>query len=152
MGFAIGAAAGLRSMTPPAIVAWAAQSWPGVGESSLAFMANPITAWVLTAFAVGELIADKLPFIPSRLDPGPLVAELPKGPDNPFHAIVVEVKNVVRDGIARGEFRDVGDVHLAVELLSGVMRAGAERIGQNPAAFEATVRAVREIILAALAC
>lgn len=81
---------------------------------------------------------------------GPLAAEVPKGPDSPFHAIVVEVRNVVRDGITRGEFRDVGDVHLAVELLSGVMRAGAERIGRDPAAFAATVRAVREIILASL--
>ncbi|WP_202971192.1 hypothetical protein [Saccharothrix sp. ALI-22-I] len=57
----------------------------------------------------------------------------------------------VRDGIARGEFRDVGDVHLAVELLSGVMRASAERIGRDPAAFAATVRAAREIVLASLA-
>ncbi|MEU4621281.1 TetR/AcrR family transcriptional regulator [Actinoplanes sp. NPDC023801] len=78
-------------------------------------------------------------------------AEVPKGPDNPFHAIVVEVENVVRDGMARGEFRDVGDPHLVVELLSGVMRAGAERIGRDPAAFTATVRAAREIILASLA-
>jgi AcrR family transcriptional regulator len=82
---------------------------------------------------------------------GPLVDEVPKGPDNPFHAIVVEVENVVRDGIARGEFRDVGDVRLAVELLSGVMRAGAERIGRAPAAFTDTVDAVRDIILASLA-
>lgn len=81
---------------------------------------------------------------------GPLVAELPKGLDSPFHAIVVEVENVVRSGIARGEFRDVGDVHLTVELLSGAMRAGAERIGRDPAAFTATVRAAREIILASL--
>jgi len=78
------------------------------------------------------------------------VAEVPKGPDSPFHAIVVEVENVVRDGIACGEFRDVGDVHLAVELLSGVMRAGAERIGRDPTAFAATVRAAREIVLASL--
>jgi AcrR family transcriptional regulator len=81
----------------------------------------------------------------------PLVAEVPKGPDSPFHAIIVEVENVVRDGIARKEFRDVGDVRLAVELLSGVMRAGAERIGRDPAAFAATVQATREIILASLA-
>jgi len=75
---------------------------------------------------------------------------VPKGPASPFHAIVVEVENVVRDGIARGEFRDVDDVHLAVELLSGVMRAGAERIGRDPAAFSATVRTAREIVLASL--
>ncbi|MBF8185230.1 TetR/AcrR family transcriptional regulator [Nonomuraea sp. K274] len=78
-------------------------------------------------------------------------SDLPKGPDSPFHAIVVEVENVVRAGIARGEFHDVGDVHLAVELLSGVMRAGAERIGRDPDAFAATVRAAREIVLASLA-
>lgn len=69
----------------------------------------------------------------------------------PFHAIVAEVENVVRDGIARGEFRDVGDVHLAVELLSGAMRAGAERIGRDPAAFAATVRAAQELVLTSLA-
>jgi AcrR family transcriptional regulator len=78
-------------------------------------------------------------------------ADLPKGPDSPFHAIVVEVENVVRDGVARGEFRDVGDVRLTVELLSGVMRSGAERIGRDPAAFPATAGAAREVILGALA-
>jgi AcrR family transcriptional regulator len=78
-------------------------------------------------------------------------AEVTKGPDNPFHAIVVEVEQVVREGMARGEFRDVGDPQLAVELLSGVMRAGAERIGRDPAAFTATARAAQEIVLASLA-
>ena len=78
------------------------------------------------------------------------VPEVPKGPDSPFHAIVVEVENVVRDGIARGEFRPVDDVQLTVELLSGVMRSGAERIGRDPAALDATVRAARGIVLASL--
>ena len=77
--------------------------------------------------------------------------EAPKGPGSPFHAIVIEVENVVRDGVARGEFRDVGDVRLTVELLSGVMRAGAERIGRDPAAVAATVGAAREIIIGSLA-
>ncbi|GIJ45636.1 hypothetical protein Val02_25220 [Virgisporangium aliadipatigenens] len=81
---------------------------------------------------------------------GALVADVPKGPDNPFHALIVEVENVVRDGIARGEFRDVGDVQLAVELLSGAVRAAAERIGREPAAFTATVQATRDVVLAAL--
>ena len=43
------------------------------------------------------------------------------------------------------------DVPLAVELLSGVMRSGAERIGRDPASFAATVREAREIILSSLA-
>jgi AcrR family transcriptional regulator len=101
--------------------------------------------------AVLEASTDQALQLMFRPGAGRPVAEVPKGPDNPFHAIVVEVENVVRDGIARAEFRDVGDVHLAVELLSGAMRAGAERIGRDPAAFAATVRAAREIMLASLA-
>ncbi|MCS7475495.1 TetR/AcrR family transcriptional regulator [Umezawaea endophytica] len=100
--------------------------------------------------AVLEASADQAMQLMFRPGSGPLVAEVPKGPDGPFHAIVVEVENVVRAGVASGEFRDVGDVGLVVELLSGAMRAGAERIGRDPAAFTATVRAAREIILAAL--
>ncbi|MGK5684257.1 TetR/AcrR family transcriptional regulator [Actinoplanes sp. URMC 104] len=79
------------------------------------------------------------------------VTEMPKGPGGPWHEIVVEVRGVVRDGIARGEFRDVGDVALTVDLLSGVMRSGTERLGRGPAALAATVRAAGDIVLAALA-
>jgi AcrR family transcriptional regulator len=101
--------------------------------------------------AVLEAFTDQVLQLMFRPGDGLPFADVPKGPGSPFHEIVVEVENVVRDGIARGEFRDVGDVTLAVELLSGVMRSGAERIGRDPDAFAATVRAAREIILAALA-
>jgi AcrR family transcriptional regulator len=100
--------------------------------------------------AVLEASTDQGMQLMFRPGSAPLVAEVPKGPDGPFHAIVAEVENVVRDGVAREEFRDVDDVGLTVELLSGAMRAGAERIGRDPSAFEATVRAAREIILASL--
>ena len=105
---------------------------------------SAIVATVLTAFQDPAL---QLMFRPGS---GQFGAEGPKGPDSPFHAVVVEVEAVVRDGIARGEFRDAGDVHLTVELLSGVMRAGAERIGRDPAAVAVTVRAAQHIILASL--
>ena len=75
----LGVAAGLRSMTPLAVVAWAAHAWPSVAASPLSFMAARPVAYVFTIFAVGELIADKLPFIPSRLKPGPLIARLGSG-------------------------------------------------------------------------
>ncbi|MGW5385339.1 TetR/AcrR family transcriptional regulator [Nocardia sp. NPDC003963] len=101
--------------------------------------------------AVLEASTDQAMQLMFRPGSGPLVDELPKGPDSPFHAIVVEVENVVRDGIARGEFRDIGDVHLAVELLSGAMRAGAERVGRDPADFAATVHAAQEVVLVFLA-
>ena len=68
----LGISAGLRSMTPLAVVAWAARGWPPVAGSALGFMAAPVTGYVFAALAIGELIADKLPFIPSRLQPGPL--------------------------------------------------------------------------------
>ena len=74
-----GVSAGLRSMTPLAVTAWAAQSWPAVQQSGLAFMAAPAAAYVLTVLAVGELIADKLPFVPSRLTPGPLIGRIVSG-------------------------------------------------------------------------
>lgn len=99
---------------------------------------------VLTAFTDQTL---QLMFRPGSAT---LTAEVRKGPGSPFHEIVVEVERVVRDGITRGEFRDVGDVQLTVELLSGVMRAGAERIGRDPGAFADTARSARQIVLASL--
>ncbi|MFJ8958003.1 TetR/AcrR family transcriptional regulator [Lentzea sp. NPDC102401] len=81
---------------------------------------------------------------------GSLVADLPDGPDNPFTTLVVEVENVVEDGLAGGEFHGVEDVRLTVELLSGAMRAGIERISRDPAALPATIRAAQQIVLASL--
>ena len=101
--------------------------------------------------AVLQAFTDQILQLIFRPGAGLPAVEVPKGPDSPFHAIVVEVENVVRDGIARGEFSDVGDVHLAVELLSGVMRAGAERIGRDATTFTATVGAAQQIVLASLA-
>lgn len=102
--------------------------------------------------AVLEAFTDQILQLMFRPNSSPpeVCSEVPTGPDTPFLAIVIEVENVVRDGMARGEFRAVGDVHLAVELLSGVMRAGAERIGRDPASFAPTVQSAREIILASL--
>ena len=75
----LGISAGLRSMTPLAAVAWAARGWPAVAGSALGFMAAPVTGYVFAALAIGELIADKLPFIPSRLQPGPLGGRIISG-------------------------------------------------------------------------
>ena len=80
VGFVLGMSAGLRSMTPIAIVAWAAQlGWPELRATSLAFMAAPVTAWVFTLFACIELVFDKLPFTPSRLGAGPLGVRILSG-------------------------------------------------------------------------
>jgi len=77
LGFVLGMSAGLRSMAPVAIVAWAAQlPWPDLRQTNLALMAAPVTAYVFTVFACVELVFDKLPFTPSRLGAGPLGARV----------------------------------------------------------------------------
>ena len=63
----IGVIAGLRSMTAPAVVSWAARlGWIHVKSSWLAFLGYSWTPWILSICALGELIVDKLPFTPSR--------------------------------------------------------------------------------------
>ncbi len=74
LAFLIGCVCGLRSMGGPAVVCWAARfGWLSLDSSKLGFLHNPISLWVFTALAVGELIADKLPSVPARTTPGPLV-------------------------------------------------------------------------------
>jgi uncharacterized membrane protein len=75
----IGGATGLRSMTGVAVVSIAAQrGWPDLGwlhlgPTGLAFLGKPIWMYVFLVAAVGELITDKLSFVPPRIQPGPLV-------------------------------------------------------------------------------
>jgi uncharacterized membrane protein len=66
----IGVIAGLRSMTAPAVVSWAARlGGININSSWLAFLGYSWTPWILSIAALGELIADKLPSTPSRKMP-----------------------------------------------------------------------------------
>jgi len=66
----IGIIAGLRAMTAPATVSWAARSgWLNLASTGLAFLGAAITPWILTALALGELVTDQLPSTPSRTVP-----------------------------------------------------------------------------------
>ena len=67
LAFGIGVVAGLRSMTAPAVVAWAAHlRWINLSGSSLAFMGSAWAVGIFTLGALGEFIADKLPNTPAR--------------------------------------------------------------------------------------
>ena len=77
--FVLGMAAGLRSLTPLAVLAWASQPSHALAQSWLGFMTSPVTAYILTALALVELVTDKLPFTPSRLKPGPFSARMLSG-------------------------------------------------------------------------
>jgi uncharacterized membrane protein len=63
----IGVVAGLRALTAPAVVAWAAAlHWINLDGTWVQWLAHPITVTVLTILAVLELITDQLPKTPSR--------------------------------------------------------------------------------------
>jgi uncharacterized membrane protein len=76
----IGIVAGLRSMTAPAAVAWAAHLGSlRLDDTPLAFLSSAVAAYVFTALMLGELVADKLPKTPSRTRPGPFVGRIVTG-------------------------------------------------------------------------
>ena len=78
--FLIGAIAGLRSMTAPAMVSWGARlGWLHLEGTPLAFLGSPITSYIFTALALGELVADKLPTTPSRKTLAPFVGRIGTG-------------------------------------------------------------------------
>jgi uncharacterized membrane protein len=76
----IGFVAGLRSLTAPAAVSWAAHlGWLSLQGSPLAFMGSTAAVVILSILAAAELVADKLPQTPSRTTPGPLMARIVLG-------------------------------------------------------------------------
>jgi uncharacterized membrane protein len=76
----IGFAAGLRALTPPAVVAWAAHlGWLNLNNSPLAFMGSTIAAVIFSLLAVFELIGDMRPQTPKRTAPMPLLARILTG-------------------------------------------------------------------------
>lgn len=66
----IGIVAGLRAMTAPAVVSWAASLGvlPLIG-TPLAFLGWRFTPWIVSLLAIAELVTDQLPGTPSRKVP-----------------------------------------------------------------------------------
>jgi len=78
--FLLGFVTGLRSLTAPAIISWAAKlGWLHFAGTRLAFINRPTTVIIFTLLALGELIADKLPNTPARTDPPGLIARIVLG-------------------------------------------------------------------------
>jgi uncharacterized membrane protein len=70
LAFLIGVIAGLRTMTAPAAVAWAAWlGWAPLAGTWAGFMATSFSVGVFTVLALGEFVADQLPSTPSRKVP-----------------------------------------------------------------------------------
>jgi uncharacterized membrane protein len=80
LAIGIGLVAGLRSLTAPAAVSWAAWlGWLELQGSPFSFMGSTVVVVILSFFAVAELVADKLPRTPSRTRPGSLIGRIVMG-------------------------------------------------------------------------
>jgi uncharacterized membrane protein len=78
--FLIGVIAGLRAMTAPAAVSWAARlGWLHLENTWLAFLGFAATPYIVSVLAIGELIADQLPKTPSRKSPPGFIARIVTG-------------------------------------------------------------------------
>ncbi len=76
----IGIVAGLRSLTAPAVVAWAVHfGWLNLHDSPLAFMGSRVAVGIFCVLAIGELVADKLPQTSKRTGLAPLLARIMLG-------------------------------------------------------------------------
>lgn len=80
LAIGLGVVAGLRSLTAPALVSWAATTgWLNLHSSPLAFMGSTVAAVIISLLAFGELIGDKLPVTPKRNALVPLLARIVTG-------------------------------------------------------------------------
>jgi uncharacterized membrane protein len=80
LAFLIGVLVGLRSLTAPAAVSWAARlGWLHLENTALAFLGFSATPYIFSLFAIGEWIADKLPKTPSRKAPMGFIARVASG-------------------------------------------------------------------------
>ena len=76
----IGVVAGLRTVTAPAAVSWAAHfGWLDLSGTWLAFLSSAWARWSLTLLALVELVTDQLPSTPSRTVPVQFGARLVSG-------------------------------------------------------------------------
>jgi uncharacterized membrane protein len=76
----IGFTAGLRSLTPPAVVAWAAHlGWLNLNNSPLAFVGSIIAVIIFSLLALFELFVDLQPSTQKRTAPMPLIARIVTG-------------------------------------------------------------------------
>ena len=76
----IGVVAGLRAMTAPAAVSWAAYlGWLPVQDSWAWFMGHWLSPWIFSVLAIVELVTDQPPSTPSRKVPQQFGARLITG-------------------------------------------------------------------------
>jgi uncharacterized membrane protein len=115
----IGAVAGLRAMTAPAVVAWAAHlGWINLSGSPLAFMGSPWAVGIFTLGALAEFVTDQLPSTPARTVPAQLGART-----------VMGLLTGACLGIAAGTSPWLGAIAGAVGAIAGTFGGYRARVG-----------------------
>jgi len=78
--FLIGIVAGLRAVTAPAVVSWAARlGILSLSGTWLGWLGYQWTPWIFTIAALGEIVNDKLPGTPSRKVPPQFITRVVTG-------------------------------------------------------------------------
>ena len=120
--FLIGVIAGLRSLTAPAVVSWAAGlGWLRLGGTALDFLSHPATRYILTVLALGELVVDKLPKTPSRKAPPGFIARIVTG--GASGAALGASKQALTLGLIAGVIGAVAGTLGAAEFRSRLVKA-----------------------------
>ncbi len=131
----IGIVAGLRAMTPLAVLSWAAFTKCLLVEGTWAsFLANLIVAIIATVLAVGEIVNDKLPKTPSRKAPPAFAARVVLGAF--YGAVFGTLAGGTSPGLIIGLL--LGAVGAVIGTLGGAWARGklAEAFGKDlPAAL-----------------
>jgi uncharacterized membrane protein len=140
LAFLIGVIAGLRSLTAPAVVSWAARlGWLKLENTWLAFLGYAASPYILSVLAIVELIADKLPKTPSRKAPPGFAARLVTGAlcgatlgltgQSPIGGLLAGVAGSIVGTLGGYEFRTrlvkaIGGNDLPIALLEDVIAIG----------------------------
>lgn len=97
----LGAMSGIRSMTAPAFLSYDASrnGSGGLDGTVFSMLGRRNVANVIALMSAGEIVADKLPFIPNRTDPGPLFGRLAIGGTSGAVAFVEEDKPALIGGL-----------------------------------------------------
>ncbi len=112
----LGAVSGMRSMAAPAIVSRLAHTGLlPLEDSQIKFLGHKNSAKTMALMAVGEMVADKLPFIPNRTSLFPLVTRAASGALSAT-AFVKARKGSVALGALIGSLAAVGASYGAYKL------------------------------------
>jgi len=122
LAFLIGVIAGLRALTPLAVIACAGY-WHGfLRGTPLSFMGRLPAAIIFTVLALLELYADQLPSTPSRLAPAGLITRIVTGGLSGACVAAVGVQSIAF-GAALGAVAGVVGAFAGYHARTGLVKA-----------------------------